>query len=196
MVYIMSNTTTIDTRAGRKIDLANPAESTIEIGDIACALSRICRFAGHSNTFYSVAQHAILVADIVDRLGHPRLKAWALHHDSHEAYIGDLSSPLKRLLVERREYSTLKRTANDLDVAIRTAFRIHAPTSGDAKVVKYADLVALAAESRALMPEPLAIPPLIQMEPLLAEIRIGEALTPAASEEAFLAAHRLVGEQS
>jgi hypothetical protein len=74
-----------------RIDLANIRHEDVNVSDIACALSKICRFTGHIREFYSVAQHALMVAELVQ----PRLKYAALHHDDSEAYLGDVSRHLK-----------------------------------------------------------------------------------------------------
>jgi hypothetical protein len=64
---------------------------TPNIGTIATALSNINRYTGHVGQ-YSVAQHCVLVSEQL----HPALRLSGLLHDAPEAYIGDISSPLKR----------------------------------------------------------------------------------------------------
>lgn len=64
-----------------------------DIEVIAYALSHINRYNGHVGC-YSVAQHCCLVADQLDE----EYKLSGLLHDAHEAFIGDISAPLKRFL--------------------------------------------------------------------------------------------------
>lgn len=88
----------IETYTGKYLDYSDPKPEQINISDIAHALSNICRFGGHSRQFYSVAEHALLVRELVIEEGYPYLGLAALHHDSHEAYIGDVPTPLKHHL--------------------------------------------------------------------------------------------------
>ncbi|HZT29463.1 MAG TPA: hypothetical protein VFA33_06250 [Bryobacteraceae bacterium] len=82
------------TYTGRHVDLLDPKTSEISIFDIARSLSHLCRFLGHTTKFYSVAQHSILVSQLV-----PKEDAlWGLLHDASEAYTGDLPRPFKGLL--------------------------------------------------------------------------------------------------
>lgn len=70
--------------------------SQVDIMDIAHALSLINRFTGHTIRPYSVAEHSLLVADICAMEGQsPITQLAALLHDAHEAYTGDMSSPVK-----------------------------------------------------------------------------------------------------
>lgn len=52
----------IETWSGLDLYLPDPDPSSIVIEDIAHALSRVCRFAGHVDRFYSVAEHSIHVS--------------------------------------------------------------------------------------------------------------------------------------
>lgn len=80
----------------------NPASSSIDIRDIAAALSRLCRFGGHLRDdvdHYSVAQHSVLVS----RVCRPENALVGLLHDATEAYLQDLIQPLKRSLPTYKE---------------------------------------------------------------------------------------------
>lgn len=86
-----SKNTWIQTWAGVEFPVLNPKPEHVWITDISHALSNICRFGGHVNKFYSVAQHSIIVSENV-----PAEFAFeGLMHDATEAYIGDLVRPLK-----------------------------------------------------------------------------------------------------
>jgi len=86
-----------NSNSGIIVDLLNPTPDMIDINDIASALSKICRFGGHPNDFYSVAQHSVIVAS----LGPSYLCKEALLHDAAEAYLGDVIKPLKVILGDR-----------------------------------------------------------------------------------------------
>lgn len=90
----------IQTQSGKVLDLEDPQPEDICISDIAAGLSKICRFGGQINTFYSVAQHSLFCHDQARR---PYDKFAMLMHDASEAYLGDVPSPLKALLPDYRE---------------------------------------------------------------------------------------------
>lgn len=89
----------LQTVSGRMINLANPEPADININDIAHSLANLCRFTGHTKSFYSVAQHSLL-ASLNVGAEHALV---ALMHDAAEAYIGDLAAPLKYMLPAYRE---------------------------------------------------------------------------------------------
>lgn len=81
----------IQTYSHHKFHPFDPRPEDIFIEDIAHALSMICRFTGHTRKFYSVAQHSALVS----RYCRSENKLWGLLHDASEAYICDMSRPVK-----------------------------------------------------------------------------------------------------
>ena len=89
----------IQTHSGKKFYPLNPTLSSIDIHDIAAALSKQCRYAGHCRKFYSVAEHCVLMA----RVATPEHKLAALMHDASEAYLVDIPSPIKPLLIGYKE---------------------------------------------------------------------------------------------
>lgn len=91
----------VETFSGAFVDIANP-QPDIRLQDIAHALSLTCRFGGHCRVHYSVAEHAVLVSRWLEAGGYPRHTCLAgLHHDDSEAFLGDVTRPLKTHLGER-----------------------------------------------------------------------------------------------
>lgn len=128
----------IQTHSGKFYDFVEPHVDMIDIHDIAHSLSLLCRFTGHVDDFYSVAQHSVMVSYIV-----PKEDALAgLLHAAHEAYVGDVSSPFKVLLPDYRVYEELAAQT------VRRAFGLPytLPPS-----VREADLIALATEREGFM---------------------------------------------
>lgn len=128
----------IQTLSGSYFNFLEPSPDTIVITDIAHALSNLCRFTGHCNSFYSVAQHSVLVSKLVPK----KYQLAGLLHDAAEAYIGDIASPLKQLLPE---YKTIERR---LEQVIFYKYDIEFPLHS---CIKEADQIALLTEKRDVM---------------------------------------------
>lgn len=80
------------THTNRQFDVLNPRVEDVSIIDIAHSLAMQCRFNGHSEDFYSVAEHCYYVSYLV-----PQEHALqGLLHDASEAYLCDIPSPIKR----------------------------------------------------------------------------------------------------
>src|SRR3954454_351254 len=84
----------MQTYSGRRFYPMNPRPSEIDPVDIAHALSLLCRYGGHVDRFYSVAEHCVLMSQAVA----PENALAALLHDATEAYVCDVPRPLKRQL--------------------------------------------------------------------------------------------------
>lgn len=87
-------------REGVRFDLAVPSAESVSFRVIATVLARVPRFGGHTRGPLSVAQHCVEGARAIMR-DHDR-RDWAaafLLHDAHEAYIGDITSPVRDALV-------------------------------------------------------------------------------------------------
>jgi hypothetical protein len=89
----------IATVSGKCYYPTSPDPGELDIGDIAHALSNLCRYTGHTRRFYSVAEHSVLVSHIVP----PELAYVGLMHDATEAYLGDIARPVKYLLPQYAE---------------------------------------------------------------------------------------------
>lgn len=72
----------------------DPRADEVFIEDIAAGLSKLCRFAGQCQRFYSVAEHSVLVSQIVP----PQYALIGLLHDATEAYVVDVPRPIKPFL--------------------------------------------------------------------------------------------------
>jgi uncharacterized protein len=143
----------IDTASGKRLDLDNPRPEDIRIEDVAGGLSKGCRFGAQALEYYSVAQHALLVQRLVVAAGHPELALVALHHDSHEAYLCDIPTPLKRKI--RKATDVYARACDVLDLAIAEAFGFEWPGQGspEQRAIKHADRQALLMEATRLLPD-------------------------------------------
>lgn len=165
------------TATGKHFDLLEPDADLIDPRDIAHALAHLCRFNGHTREFYSVAQHSCIVAELVPE----EQKLAALLHDAPEAYLGDMTRPLKQWISVYRHFedNVWQRVCERFDLAIELPACVH-----------QADLIALATERRDLMPpDPAIWDCLIGIEPMAEHIR------PWSPTEARLTFHQRLMDQ-
>jgi 5'-deoxynucleotidase YfbR-like HD superfamily hydrolase len=131
----------LTTNSGKFFDFNDIENNVIDINDIAHALSRLCRFNGHIDRFYSVADHSLRVSYIVPE----KYALEALLHDAAEAYLGDVTTPLKSFLPDYRLLETA------VESKISSTFGL----LSDAKLnVKIADKIMLHTETRDLFDTP------------------------------------------
>lgn len=102
----------VQTYTGRPFYPLAPKVEDISIVDIAHSLALQCRFNGHVRSFYSVAEHCVILSNAVD----PEHARWALLHDAAEAYVGDMVWPLKE------EIPVYKQIEDDLMQAVCKKF--------------------------------------------------------------------------
>jgi uncharacterized protein len=142
------------TRTGAHFDLRHVAPLSISTLDIAHALANINRFNGHTLRPYSVAEHSLLVVEIMERdLGvrQPGPLLAGLLHDAHEAYTGDLSTPMKDML-DACSDGAWRREEQRIADAVLQRYNILHTYRAHCELVKHADLMALATERRDLLP--------------------------------------------
>ena len=86
----------IMTHSHKMFDPLHPDVALIDIQDIAHALAMLCRANGHFKSFYSVCQHSINCAKEAEARGYSqRVQLACLLHDASEAYLSDVTRPVK-----------------------------------------------------------------------------------------------------
>ena len=86
----------IKTFTGVMMDPLRPRMEELDIRDVAHALSMLCRANGHFRTFYSVGQHSInCMREAKARGENRRVQLACLLHDASEAYLSDVTRPVK-----------------------------------------------------------------------------------------------------
>jgi len=102
----------IITYKGEEFTPLDPDINQIHIEDIAHSLSLMCRANGHIDFFFSIAQHSINCANEAKARGqNPRVQLVCLLHDASEAYISDITRPVKHYL---SEYKLIEKNLQDV----------------------------------------------------------------------------------
>lgn len=128
----------IKLNSGAEFDFLQPWASNFTLDDIAHGLANQCRYAGQCRNFYSIAEHSLHVSQCA-----AGFELEALMHDAAEAFMGDITRPLKQLLPEFKLIETRVQSA------IMDRFGLPSVPSPE---IKRADLAVLAAEQAQLMP--------------------------------------------
>lgn len=163
-----------------------PRPEDIRIHDIAHHLSNCCRFTGAVRTFYSVAQHSVLISDLLrgcpeftSAAGAIRAGLYGLLHDAAEAYLVDLPRPIKRS-PDLQAYRTAEAS---LQRAIYTRFGLD--PGAEPALVKLFDRRLLRTEQRDLMPPPTLDEDRTDVPPF-DEITVADPWSPARARDEFL----------
>ncbi len=164
----------IYTYSGQKFFPLLPELEKILILDIAHALSNICRFTGHVKSFYSVAQHSVLVSLDCP----PKLALAGLLHDASEAYLCDVSSPVKKL----DSMKTYREVEEKLQAIIYSKFGV--PFTTPPPKVHDSDVRVYRTEVENLMP--------YKAEGERADIPDFKAWSPDRAENEFLARYAIL----
>lgn len=129
--------------SGRRLDLLDPSPLDVEIEDIAHGLARVARWNGqtHGEHAFSVAQHSLLVEQIVRTLkpqADRPLLLLTLLHDAPEYVIGDMISPFKQVL--GADYKSVEAR---LQAAIHLRYALSPDIpAATKKLIKRADMIA------------------------------------------------------
>lgn len=167
----------MQTFTGRKFYPLAPDPDDVDAEDIAHSLSLQCRYNGHIDKFYSVAEHCILMSDYFQDGDHPLLAKKALLHDSTETYVGDMVRPLKH----QPAMQVFRDAENVVGAAIAAHFGM---TTLESPTVKLADSRILLTERAALMGGKVAGAWAVDgLDPLPVRIR---AWGPAEAEKEYL----------
>lgn len=124
------------TRTGERVFTNNKVAPSQE--SIAVALSRIPRFCGHTEEWYSVFSHTMVVINLMKK----QYRLDGQLHDAPESVVSDVPTPWKTAAAKKREYMLLRRIYRDLGVAL--------PNDEAQMAVNAADAAALAAEAHVL----------------------------------------------
>lgn len=142
--------TWIITATGASVDVTAIAPASVSLLDIAHSLSRLQRWNGHTAQPYTVAEHSLLVADIMERrhgVRSPVTLLAGLMHDAHEYLTGDLSTPMKQLIGP-----AWTREETRIQCAVLERFGLLEEFRRHHHIIKSADLAALATEWRDFFP--------------------------------------------
>jgi len=146
----------VQTFTGKQFFPLDPDPADVCVEDIAHHLSQTCRFVGACRKFYSVAQHSVYVAQLCGLT----FRMHGLMHDAAEAYVGDISRPIKgRVHLVGANYDKDDMTVRAFrDVEDRILWAIyqglHLGNVGHFSEVREADEVMLSTEARDLMAKP------------------------------------------
>ena len=143
MTWLITNT-------AREHHLAGPNVTSplnvASLSETAHALAQINRFTGHCVRPYSVAEHSLLVADLMADMGHDSMgQLCGLMHDGHEIITGDVASPVKEQLGDVwRQFEGIHQRAFLVGFGLQEEYVWYH------QAIKRADLIALATERRDL----------------------------------------------
>lgn len=138
----------IQTFSGQKFFPLSPRAEAVHLVDIAHALAMKCRYSGHCDRFYSVAEHSVHISRVLPT----EFALWGLLHDAAEAYLPDVPRPIKPHLTG---FAAIERS-----IMREVCVRFDLPEQEPAQV-KWADTAILADELAQVMgpsPEPWKLP--------------------------------------
>lgn len=180
--------------SGRRLDLLDPSPLDVEIEDIAHGLSRVARWNGQTDGRwpYSVAEHSILVENLVHRLYPGLALKWRLAtllHDAAEYVIGDMITPFKAIIGP--DYRSVEKR---LEEAVHVRFGLPAALPVDiVKKIKRADKIAAYLEATQLAGFSVPEANKIFGKPKAGLDVVIEPISPKAAKQAYLKRFRILG---
>ena len=160
----------ITTYMKRHLKITNPSPEDIVLEDIAHALSMMVRANGHFPEFYSVAQHCIHCYEEAAARGYgEKIARFCLLHDASEAYLADITRPVKQYLPQYRAFE------KQLQDVIYQKFLGSVPTEEERRKIKSVDDTLLYYEFEHYMGERLLEqPPEIRSHPVFETVPMKE----------------------
>lgn len=159
----------VTSASGMALFFGRPNVGSINIRDIAAQLARINRWLGAPDLTYSVAQHSVHVAELIEETGDGSEETFraALHglcHDAHEYMMGDHPAALKRYVADRAGWDVLGQLAESIDAELLPALGLAWPVpQAIRRRVERADRILAASERRDLMPDAPAPEPALEV---------------------------------
>lgn len=137
----------VQTLTGRKFYVLDPEPEDIYIEDISGSLGKICRFNGHPRVPYYVGHHCTLGSYVIEEQTGDLLMALAfLLHDASEAYLGDMTRPLRGM----PELEAYREADRKLNLIIEKRFKLP-ENIFDSQLIKEVDNRMLFTEKRDLL---------------------------------------------
>lgn len=145
----------IGTYNGGRFWVDKPKVEDISLEELTHALVYNARFNGHTDIFWSVGQHSLLVEKIAVDLYRDQgnlcekdlsvVKLMALTHDLSEGYMSDIARPFKKLLPDYLDFE------NRVQSCIYEFFGINNVDGRILDIISEADTIALATEANVLL---------------------------------------------
>lgn len=183
----------VQTRSGRAVDLLDTKPEQICAEDLAVQLARIPRWngatTGRPGEIYPVAMHSVLVMMLLPYDSSPALKLVALLHDAHEAYTGDMPSPVKwamRHILRRNGCSVdpFRYISDQIQTAVLDAVGVGSVPEAWHDAIKTADMLALALEDKYLMaPHPR---PWVELPDVSRKATVPMTRSPTVAAQSFM----------
>lgn len=174
----------VTTHSGKKIDLFHIRKNDFTIDDIAIGLSHTIRFSGQIGEPYNVAQHSILVSDILmDVTNDPSIALAGLMHDAVESYTFDCPTPIKEYLWVATPSGLCKFRDWEHHVLAHILRQFEVFVDPEDELIKRADYTALRQESARFRGSPISKD---NIQYLRTQVRLGDMQTASQSRENFV----------